>query len=414
MADDEESARQEKLAAARKRFEELKKQQDKKPSKKKGAKKGKTDSSERATTTGSETPERTDSPATVAAGTETPPPPEEAVAVVEEVDDAAGALHEEDQGVDEDGNANAHDEYAAVIAELRGRVEALELENAALKDSLVTANAKIQLDATTISSLQAQVPKTPVLSPTTGAAALQQPPMSPSKRDEYYRTLEEKFSREAQERYLLERDYAALARTHEKLVNSHNAVVVELERLKMRFSAEEKRRQMPDNGEEHAIDEKQALAARERAANINARISAGTSSLFRTAQGFSAAVVKGVTGGASAVIDGGAPAMMRRVSSGKSGRMRASSSASYADVDLYADDGVLAEDEDEDDEASYHRGLEMARLAAAKQRETEAMEDAIAKRLHWLKNEMEKWKGFQLDLTKAGGSAAAAGPVFEV
>ncbi|KAK9331656.1 hypothetical protein V1520DRAFT_337386 [Lipomyces starkeyi] len=413
MADDEEAARPEKLAAARKRFEELKKQQDKKPTKKKGAKKGKTDSSEKATTTGSETPERTDSPATVAAGTETPPPPEEPVAVVEEVDDAAGALHEEDQGVDEDANANAHDEYAAVIAELRGRVEALELENAALKDSLVTANAKIQLDATTISSLQAQMPKTPVLSPTTGAP-LQQPPMSPSKRDEYYRTLEEKFSREAQERYLLERDYAALARTHEKLVTSHNAVVVELERLKMRFSAEEKRRQMPDNLDEHATDEKQALAARERAANINARISAGTSSLFRTAQGFSAAVVKGVTGGASAVIDGGAPAMMRRVSSSKSGRMRASSSASYADVDLYADDGVLAEDEDEDDEASYQRGLEMARLAAAKQREKEAKEDAIAKRLHWLKNEMEKWKGFQLDLTKSGGSAAAAGPVFEV
>ncbi|KAK9385677.1 hypothetical protein V1515DRAFT_232841 [Lipomyces mesembrius] len=410
MADDEEAARQEKLAAARKRFEELKKQQDKKPSKKKGAKKGKTDS-ERATTS-SEAPERTDSPATVAAGTETPPPPEEPVAVVEEVDDAAGALHEEDQGVDED--SKAHDDYAAVIAELRGRVDALELENAALKDSLVTANAKIQLDATTISSLQAQMPKTPALSPTIGAPALQQPPMSPSKRDEYYRTLEEKFSREAQERYLIERDYAALARTHEKLVTSHNAVVVELERLKMRFSAEEKRRQMPDNGDEHAIDEKQALAARERAANINARISAGTSSLFRTAQGFSAAVVKGVTGGASAVIDGGAPTMMRRVSSSKSGRMRASSSASYADVDLYADDGALAEDEDEDDEASYQRGLEMARLAAAKQREKEAKEDATATRLRWLKNEMEKWKGFQLDLTKAGGPGADAGPVFEV
>ncbi|KAK9355818.1 hypothetical protein V1505DRAFT_372352 [Lipomyces doorenjongii] len=411
MADDEEAARQEKLAAARKRFEELKKQQDKKPSKKRSPKKGKSDS-ERATTTSSETPEQTDSPATVAAGTETPPPPEEPVAVVEEVDDAAGVLHEEDQSVDED--LTGHDDYVAVIAELRGRVDALELENAALKDSLVTANAKIQLDATTISSLQAQMPKTPVLSPTTGAPALQQPPMSPSKRDEYYRTLEEKFSREAQERYLLERDYAALARTHEKLVTSHNAVVVELERLKMRFSAEEKRRQMPDNGDEHAIDEKQALAARERAANINARISAGTTSLFRTAQGFSAAVVKGVTGGASAVIDGGAPAMMRRVSSSKSGRMRAGSSASYADVDLYADDGALAEDEEEDDEASYQRSLEMARLAAAKQREKEAKEDAIAKRLHWLKNEMEKWKGFQLDLTKAGGSAADTGPVFEV
>ncbi|KAK9374832.1 uncharacterized protein V1513DRAFT_444550 [Lipomyces chichibuensis] len=410
MADDEEAARQEKLAAARKRFEELKKQQDKKP-KKKGTKKGKSDSE--SATTSSRVPERTDSPATVAAGKETPPPPEESVAVVEEVDDAAGALHEEDQGVDKD--AKAHNEYAAVIAELRGRIDALELENAALKDSLVTANAKIQLDATTISSLQTQMTKTPVLSPTPGAPALQQqPPMSPSKRDEYYRTLEEKFSREAQERYLLERDYAALARTHEKLVTSHNAVVVELERLKMRFSAEEKRRQMPDNGDEHAIDEKQALAARERAANINARISAGTSSLFRTAQGFSAAVVKGVTGGASAVIDGGAPAMMRRVSSNKSGRMRASSSSSYADVDLYADDGALGEDEEEDDESSYQRRLEMARLAAAKQREKEATDDAIEQRLHWLKNEMEKWKGFQLDLTTAGGSAAGAGPVFEV
>ncbi|KAJ8101396.1 hypothetical protein POJ06DRAFT_95973 [Lipomyces tetrasporus] len=410
MADDEEAARQEKLAAARKRFEELKKQQDKKPPKKKATKKGKSEG-DRATTTGSETPERADSPATVAGGTETPLPPEEPGAVVEEVDDAAGATHEEEQHAAE--YARPDDEFAAVIADLRARADALELENAALKDSLVTANAKIQLDATAISSLQAQVPQTPVLSPSTGPQTLPQPPMSPSKRDEYYRTLEEKFSREAQERYLLERDYASLARTHEKLVTSHSAVVVELERLKMQFSAEEKRRQTSESRAEPEIDEKQALAARERAANINARISAGTSSLFRTAQGLSAAVVKGVTGGASAVIDGGAPAMMRRVSSSKGGRLRAGSSASYADVDLYADDGALAE-EDEDDEAAYQRGLERARLAAAEQRDREAKADMNAKRLQWLKNEMEKWNGFQLDLTKAGGSPAGAGPIFEV
>ncbi|KAK9367709.1 hypothetical protein V1509DRAFT_625988 [Lipomyces kononenkoae] len=412
MADDEETARQEKLAAARKRFEEIKK--DKKPSKKKGgARKEKTESEVGSATASDAAPERTDSPATVETGTETPPPPEEGIAVVEKVDDAAGATtsHEdEEQGADE--NAKAENDSAAVIAELRSRVSALELENTALKDSLATANAKIQLDASTISSLQAQLP----ISPPTGETVMQTPPpMSPSKREEYYRVLEEKFSREAQERYLLERDYASLARTHDKLVSAHNAVVAELERLKMRFSAEEKRRQMSESGEEYAIDEKQALAARERAANINARISAGTSSFFRTAQGFSAAVVKGVTGGASAVIDGGAPAMMRRASSNsKTGRIRASSSASYADVDLYADDGDLGEDEEEDDEASYQRGLERARLAAAAQKEKEAKEDANAKRLQWFKNEMEKWKGFQLDLAKAGGSPIGAGPIFEV
>ncbi|KAK9241175.1 hypothetical protein V1525DRAFT_351491 [Lipomyces kononenkoae] len=411
MADDEEAARQEKLAAARKRFEELKKQQDKKPSKKKGPRKDKTESEAAAAATTSDAPERTDSPATVAPGTETPPPPEEGIAVVENADDATGATNEDEEDVD-DKDAKADNDSAVVIAELRSRVSALEVENAALKDSLATANVKIQLDASTISSLQAQLPKTPIISPTTGEATTA--PMSPSNREEYYRVLEEKFSREAQERYLLERDYASLARTHDKLVSAHNAVVAELERLKMRFSAEEKRRQMPEGGEEQTIDEKQALAARERAANINARISAGTSSLFRTAQGFSAAVVKGVTGGANAVIDGGAPAMMRRASSNKSSRIRAGSSASYADVDLYADDGVLGEDEEEDDEAAYQRGLERARLAAAEQREKEAKQDANAKRLHWFKNEMEKWKGFQLDLTKAGGSPAAAGPIFEV
>ncbi|KAK9466367.1 hypothetical protein V1512DRAFT_263464 [Lipomyces arxii] len=406
MADEEEAVRQEKLAAARKRFEELKK--DKKPTKKKGGKKGaKVDQDAK---TGTDTPDRVDSPApetaesssVVARDTETPPPEDEPVAVTEDVDDAAGAVgfdEPEEESKPEQSEPAQESLPEPKVSDLNARLQALEVENAALKDSLATANAKILVDAGTIASLQAQI-------------SVPKPPSSPSEQEDYYKKLQEKFSREAQERYLLERDYASLERTHEKLVAAHNVLLAEIEKLKNQFGADEKRRQMAADADElPGTDEKQLQAARERA-NINARISAGTSSLFRTAQGLSAAVVKGVTGGASAVISD-APGLARKVSSGTTRtRRRAESSASYADVDLYANDEVPEDEEGEDDEAAYLRGVAKARQVAAEQQESQ---DAEANaRAEELKEEMKKWKGYQLDLVSTGGSPGGIGPIFAV
>ncbi|KAK9448634.1 uncharacterized protein V1518DRAFT_405905 [Limtongia smithiae] len=426
MVDDtEDAARQEKLAAARKRIEELKKQQEKKPVKKKTATKKKGTAAATAAAAGmaadetedggDEAPDATadDGPAGAAvvdADSETPPPPDSSIAVTELIDD--GGM--DSSTIKPVAGESVRAEFSSDIESLKARLATLEIENAALKDSLSTANAKIQVDSATIASLQAKASQ---------ASAIGSPVVAKS--PEYYHTLEEKFSREAQERYLLERDYAALSRSHDKLMSQHNAVIDELDRLKFRFSADEKRRQTETDGSPVAVsplDEKTALAARERAAaaaNINARLHAGTSSLFRTAQGLSAAVVKGVTGSANAVISE-TPTLARIMSTSSGtrptqGLLRAGSSTStasgYADVDLYAGDTVAQDGDDEDGEAVYQRGLERATRAAV---ERERLETETRAKLEWVSKEMNKWKGFQLDLVAAGGSPAGSGEMFVV
>ncbi|KAK9480702.1 hypothetical protein V1514DRAFT_275729 [Lipomyces japonicus] len=411
-AEQSDTARAEKIAAARKRFEELKQQQQTAASsttttvaatsssttsskKKKAGKKSKTKKVE-----GSETPDRAD--------TESPAIKDEDVKsdndeVAKEINPLAGV----DSSHHEQTNAALHEH----IANLQAEIAALKVENAALTDSLATANAKIQLDASTISVLQqdgsnnnnnnnnnnnGNVDDEETRS--TGTAILA------GNKEEYYKNLEAKFSREAQERYLLERDYASLARTHENVVN-------ELERLK--------------NAIVHDRDE----VENQQQQQVTNRLGATSSSLFRTAQGFSAAVVKGVTGSANAVIEtaGTSPNFGRRISAlygghnGGSGRGRAGSGGSegYADVDLY-DDALPEEDEEGDDETTYQvsGGTTLQqKQKAAEEQENELVRlqgiEAVKQRDEWLKTEITKWKGFQIDLSTSSVPIPGVGPVFE-
>lgn len=398
----------------------MKKKQDKKP-KKKAGKKGKTSASTVAADDESEagtadTSERADSPVTVSADTETPPPEHEedehtagAVEVADTAADDVGMIAKYEESTAHEETETAEEKKSTTETEtkdikedddLNAHISALKLENAALRDSLATANTKIQLDASTIASLQASSSQTAADSST-----------FPAQSAEYYRVLEEKFSREAQERYLLERDYVALKRTHEKLMGAHVAALEELETLKTRFSAEEKRRQIPDSAplSPDAASPSTPKAKETRTApDINARLQAGRSSFFRTAQGLSAAVVKGVTGGANVVISEGPGYVQRQLSS--PGMRRQGSTSSYTDVELYGDDAV-PEDGQEDDEAAYERGLEKAKKVAEER--AQAAEEARA-RQEWIKNEVDKWRGYQIDLQKAGGSGAGHGEIFVV
>ncbi|KAK9462274.1 uncharacterized protein V1516DRAFT_622426 [Lipomyces oligophaga] len=407
MAEDEaEISRQEKLLAARKRFEELKK--EKAGSKKKGKKKGKTLDLERPDQETEQTEQEEARQGIIKQVEAKLPPDDESDPLREHIAEAQREQIEETKQAPKPTTDESENEILA------RRVEELEMENIALKDSLSAAQTQIESDTETISHLTSEVKSTslPITSTSSGAGTSTN---TNTGDEEYYRNLQEKFSREAQERYLLERDYVSLAKTHEKLVSLHKTTVEQFNLLKKQFSLAQKKLQqetgitvedstvIPElaTAATSTIDEKALLVAKN--ANLNTRIQAGTSSFLKTAQGLSAAVVKGVASSANAVIADAAKV-------GSPARFKNSSvrALSYSKADVYDMEG----EDDEDDENGVSQDSGLDSIGGKKQRQVD-IETARAKS-EWIKTEMSKWTGYMIDLEKAGGSAAGVGPIFVV
>ncbi|KAK9455299.1 hypothetical protein V1511DRAFT_488159 [Dipodascopsis uninucleata] len=383
MAEDElsEAAKAEKLAAARKRFEQLKKQQQASGSS------TLTGTAKKKTTTAKK--KKTDKEKAEFGGDANNASDEEAAAATVPAEAHAKSSATSVGKTEGDKELRSNDDN-----ELAGLLQSVRVENAALRDSLATANAKIQADAVTITALESEIASLKINGSNSGINGS-------NKNAEFYKSLEEKFSREAQERYLLEKDYAALEKTHNKLLQSHQNLVSQMEALKTQFGAEEKLRQLGVATSMPTSPPPPFLSSETRS-----RLSVGTSSLFKTAQGLSAAVVKGVTGSASAVI--GDVTTNRRNSRGLS-----VSASEYADVDLF--ESKEGEEEEDDDDEAYERGLTSTdERVSEREKSIQKLQEESRQRQEWIKTEMEKWKGYQLDLVRAGGSVGGIGEIIEV